>query len=135
MQSETTPFYPRSPYGIAKLFGHWMTANCRESFAMHTSIGILLNSKPPLRSIEFVTRGVTDAVARIEQAKQKESRLGKIDAQRDRGFAVESVEAIWPAQQQDRADDYVIATGRTTTVRPMGAIDFEHVGLKQRITW
>ena len=130
MQSETTPFYPRSPYGVAKLYGHWMTVNYRESFGLHASSGILFNHESPLRGIEFVTRKVTDAVARIKQGKQKELRLGNIDAKRDWGFAGDYVEAMWLMLQQDTADDYVIATGRTTTVRDMCAIAFDHVGLK-----
>ena len=129
MQSEATPFYPRSPYGVAKLYGHWMTVNYRESFAMHASSGILFNHESPLRGIEFVTRKVSDAVARIKQGKQKELRLGNIDAKRDWGFAGEYVEAMWLMLQQDTADDYVIATGLTTTVRKMCAIAFAHVGL------
>ena len=129
MQSETTPFYPRSPYGVAKLYGHWMTVNYRESFAMHASSGILFNHESPLRGIEFVTRKVTDAVARIKQKKQTELRLGNIDAQRDWGFAGDYVEAMWLMLQQEQADDYVIATGKTTTVRQMCAIAFGHVGL------
>ena len=104
--------------------------NYRESFAMHASSGILFNHESPLRSIEFVTRKVTDAVARIKQGKQKELRLGNIDAQRDWGFAGDYVEAMWLMLQQDTADDYVVATGRTTTVRAMCAIAFAHVGLK-----
>ena len=129
MQSESTPFYPRSPYGVAKLYGHWMTVNYRESFSMHASSGILFNHESPLRGIEFVTRKVTDAVARIKQGKQKELRLGNIDAQRDWGFAGDYVEAMWLMLQQDTADDYVIATGMTTTVRRMCEIAFAYVGL------
>jgi len=129
MQSESTPFYPRSPYGVAKLYGHWMTVNYRESFSMHASSGILFNHESPLRGIEFVTRKVTDAVARIKQGKQKELRLGNIDAQRDWGFAGDYVEAMWLMLQQDTADDYVIATGMTTTVRRMCEIAFAHAGL------
>lgn len=129
MQSESTPFYPRSPYGVAKLFGHWMTVNYRESYAMHASSGILFNHESPLRGIEFVTRKVTDAVARIKLGKQKELRLGNIDAKRDWGFAGDYVEAMWLMLQQDVADDYVIATGITTTVRDMCRIAFSHVGL------
>ena len=129
MQSENTPFYPRSPYGVAKLYGHWMTVNYRESFSMHASSGILFNHESPLRGIEFVTRKVTDAVARIKQGKQKELRLGNIDAQRDWGFAGDYVEAMWLMLQQDTADDYVIATGMTTTVRRMCEIAFAHAGL------
>ena len=130
-QGESTPFYPRSPYGVAKLYGHWMTINYRESFNIHGSSGILFNHESPLRGIEFVTRKVTDAVARIKQGKQKELRLGNIDAKRDWGFAGDYVEAMWLMLQQDQPDDYVIATGHTTTVRDMCAIAFSHVGLKQ----
>ena len=129
MQSETTPFYPRSPYGVAKLYGHWMTVNYRESFGLHASSGILFNHESPLRGIEFVTRKVTDAVARIKQGTQKKLRLGNIDAQRDWGFAGDYVEAMWLMLQQEKPDDYVIATGKTTTVRQMCAIAFEYVGL------
>jgi GDPmannose 4,6-dehydratase len=130
MQSETTPFYPRSPYGVAKLYAHWMTINYRESFNLHASSGILFNHESPLRGIEFVTRKVTDAVARIKLGKQKELRLGNIDAKRDWGFAGDYVEAMWLMLQQDVADDYVVATGLTTTVRDMCRIAFAHVGLK-----
>jgi GDPmannose 4,6-dehydratase len=128
-QDETTPFYPRSPYGVAKLYGHWMTINYRESFNMHASSGILFNHESPLRGIEFVTRKVTDAAARIKQGKQKELRLGNIDAKRDWGFAGDYVEAMWLMLQQDTPDDYVVATGRTTTVRDMCKIAFEHLGM------
>jgi len=130
MQSETTPFYPRSPYGVAKLYAHWMTVNYRESFGLHASSGILFNHESPLRGIEFVTRKVTDAVSRIKQGKQKELRLGNIDAKRDWGFAGDYVEAMWLMLQQDTPDDYVVATGLTTTVRDMCRIAFNHVGLK-----
>lgn len=128
-QSETTPFYPRSPYGVAKLYGHWITVNYRESFNMHASSGILFNHESPLRGLEFVTRKVTDAVARIKRDKQKELRLGNIDAKRDWGFAGDYVQAMWLMLQQEQPDDYVIATGMTTTVRDMCRIAFEHVGL------
>lgn len=128
-QSETTPFYPRSPYGVAKLFGHWMTINYRESFNLHASSGILFNHESPLRGIEFVTRKVTDAVARIKQGKQDKLKLGNIDAKRDWGFAGDYVKAMWLMLQQDEPDDFVIATGRSTTVRDMCRIAFEHVGL------
>ncbi|MDP4028802.1 MAG: GDP-mannose 4,6-dehydratase [Gallionella sp.] len=128
-QDEATPFYPRSPYGVAKLYGHWMTINYRESFAIHASSGILFNHESPLRGIEFVTRKVTDAAARIKQGKQKELRLGNIESQRDWGFAGDYVEAMWLMLQQEQPDDYVIATGRTTTVREMCRIAFAHVGL------
>ncbi|PPJ41539.1 MULTISPECIES: GDP-mannose 4,6-dehydratase [unclassified Pseudoxanthomonas] len=131
-QSETTPFYPRSPYGVAKLMAHWATVNYRESFGMHASSGILFNHESPLRGIEFVTRKVTDAVARIKLGLQKELRMGNIDAKRDWGFAGDYVEAMWLMTQQAQADDYVVATGTTTTVRDMCDIAFEHVGLNYR---
>jgi len=130
MQSETTPFYPRSPYGVAKLFGHWMTINYRESFNMFACSGILFNHESPLRGIEFVTRKVTDAVARINLGLQNELRLGNIDAKRDWGFAGDYVEAMWKMLQQEKPDDYVVATGQTTTVRDMCNIAFNHVGLE-----
>ncbi|TRX72866.1 GDP-mannose 4,6-dehydratase [Pseudomonas mangiferae] len=129
LQDETTPFYPRSPYGVAKLYGHWITVNYRESFGLHASSGILFNHESPLRGIEFVTRKVTDAVARIKLGKQKELRLGNIDAKRDWGFAGDYVEAMWLMLQQDKPDDYVVATGITTTVRDMCRLAFAHVGL------
>jgi GDPmannose 4,6-dehydratase len=129
MQSETTPFYPRSPYAAAKLYAHWMTVNYRESFGLHASSGILFNHESPLRGIEFVTRKVTDAVARIKLGQQKELRLGNIDAKRDWGYAADYVQAMWLMLQQDKPDDFVIATGTTTTVREMCRIAFEHVGL------
>ncbi|MFS7136064.1 GDP-mannose 4,6-dehydratase, partial [Pseudomonas aeruginosa] len=131
-QDENTPFYPRSPYGVAKLYGHWITVNYRESFGLHASSGILFNHESPLRGIEFVTRKVTDAVARIKLGKQQELRLGNVDAKRDWGFAGDYVEAMWLMLQQDKADDYVVATGVTTTVRDMCQIAFEHVGLDYR---
>ena len=128
-QSELTPFYPRSPYGVAKLYGHWITVNYRESYKLHASSGILFNHESPVRGIEFVTRKVTDAVARIKLGIQEELRLGNIDAKRDWGYAGDYVEAMWLMLQQEHADDYVIATGETTTVRDMCKIAFEHVGL------
>nr|WP_210247983.1 GDP-mannose 4,6-dehydratase [Rhizobium tropici] len=130
MQSEQTPFYPRSPYAVAKLYGHWITVNYRESFGLHASSGILFNHESPLRGIEFVTRKVTDAVARIKLGLAKELRLGNIDAKRDWGHSKDYVRAMWLMLQQEVADDYVIATGRTTTVRDMCAIAFQHAGLK-----
>ncbi|KCZ99525.1 GDP-mannose 4,6-dehydratase [Hyphomonas oceanitis] len=129
MQSETTPFYPRSPYAVAKLYGHWITINYRESFNLHASSGILFNHESPLRGIEFVTRKVTDGVARIKLGLAKELRLGNIDAKRDWGHSKDYVRAMWLMMQQDVADDYVIATGVTTTVRDMCKIAFSHVGL------
>jgi len=128
-QDEKTPFHPRSPYGVAKLFAHWSTINYRESFGMHASSGILFNHESPLRGIEFVTRKVTDGVARIKLGKAKELRLGNIDAKRDWGFAGEYVEEMWLMLQQEAPDDYVVATGVTTTVRDMCRIAFDHVGL------
>lgn len=128
-QSENTPFYPRSPYAAAKLFGHWTTVNYRESFGMHASSGILFNHESPLRGREFVTRKVTDAVARIKLGLQDKLKLGNIDAKRDWGHARDYVRAMWMMLQQEQADDYVVATGRTTTIRDMCAIAFDHVGL------
>ena len=129
-QDERTPFHPRSPYGVAKLFAHWSTINYRESFGMHASSGILFNHESPLRGIEFVTRKVTDGVARIKLGKAKELRLGNIDAKRDWGFAGDYGEAMWLMLQQKDPDDYVVATGVTTTVRDMCRIAFGHVGLE-----
>lgn len=130
LQSESTPFYPRSPYAVAKLYGHWLTVNYRESFEMHASSGILFNHESPLRGIEFVTRKVTDGVAKIKLGLDAELKLGNIDAKRDWGHARDYVEAMWLMLQQDKADDYVIATGTTTTVRDMCKIAFDHVGLE-----
>ncbi len=129
VQSETTPFYPRSPYAVAKLYGHWMTVNYRESFGLHGSSGILFNHESPLRGIEFVTRKVTDGVARIKLGLSKELRLGNIDAKRDWGHARDYVRAMWLMLQQDTPDDYVVATGRTVTVRDMCQIAFAHLDL------
>ncbi|WEJ58133.1 GDP-mannose 4,6-dehydratase [Devosia sp. FJ2-5-3] len=129
IQSEKTPFYPRSPYAVAKLYGHWITVNYRESFGIHASSGILFNHESPLRGIEFVTRKVTDAVAKIKLGLDRELRLGNIEAKRDWGHARDYVQAMWLMLQQDKADDYVVATGRTSTVRMMCEIAFEHVGL------
>jgi len=128
-QDENTPFYPRSPYGVAKLYGHWITVNYRESFGLHASSGILFNHESPLRGIEFVTRKVTDTAARIKLGKQRELRLGNIDARRDWGFAGDYVEAMWLMLQQEQAEDYVIATGVTTSVREMCRIAFAHLDL------
>jgi GDPmannose 4,6-dehydratase len=128
-QSEKTPFYPRSPYAVAKLYGHWITVNYRESFGLHASSGILFNHESPLRGIEFVTRKVTDAVARIKLGLADKLSLGNIDAKRDWGHARDYVRAMWMMLQQDQADDYVVATGVTTTVRDMCKIAFGHVGL------
>ena len=129
MQSETTPFHPRSPYAAAKLYGHWATVNFRESFGLHASSGILFNHESPLRGVEFVTRKVTDAVARIKTGVASELRLGNIDVKRDWGHAKDFVGAMWLMLQQDEPDDYVIATGVATTVRDMCKIAFDYVGL------
>jgi GDPmannose 4,6-dehydratase len=129
-QSETTPFYPRSPYAVAKLYAHWMTVNYRESFGMHASSGILFNHESPLRGIEFVTRKVTDGVARIKLGLQNELRLGNIDVKRDWGHARDYVDAMWRMLQQDKPDTYVVATGRTVTVRDMCRAAFAHAGLQ-----
>ncbi len=129
MQSEKTPFYPRSPYAVAKLYGHWITVNYRESFGLHASSGILFNHESPLRGVEFVTRKVTHGVAHIKLGRANELRLGNIDAKRDWGHARDYVRAMWMMLQQETPDDYVVATGRTTTVRDMCRIAFDHVGL------
>lgn len=129
MQSEKTPFYPRSPYAVAKLYGHWMTVNYRESFGLHASSGILFNHESPLRGIEFVTRKITDGVARIKLGKATELKLGNLDAKRDWGHARDYVKAMWLMLQQDQADDYVVATGRTESVREFCRLAFAHVGL------
>ena len=129
VQTEATPFRPRSPYAVSKLYGHWITVNYRESYGMHASSGILFNHESPLRGVEFVTRKVTDGVARIKLGLARELRLGNIDAKRDWGHARDYVKAMWMMLQQDAADDYVVATGVTTTVRDMCEIAFAHVGL------
>lgn len=128
-QSEQTPFYPRSPYAVAKLYGHWITVNYRESFGMHASSGILFNHESPLRGQEFVTRKVTDGVARIKLGLSRELRLGNTEAKRDWGHARDYVRAMWLMLQQAEADDYVVATGKTWTVRHMVDIAFDHAGL------
>ena len=129
IQSETTPFYPRSPYAVAKLYGHWITVNYRESFGLHASSGILFNHESPLRGVEFVTRKVTRTVAAIKLGQAQELRLGNIDAKRDWGHARDYVRAMWMMLQQEKPDDYVVATGVTTTVRDMCKIAFAHAGL------
>jgi GDPmannose 4,6-dehydratase len=116
-QTEKTPFYPRSPYGVAKLYGHWMTVNYRESFGLHASSGILFNHESPLRGKEFVTRKITTTLAKIKHGKQKVLELGNLEAKRDWGFAGDYVEGMWRMVQQDQADDYVLATGQTYTVK------------------
>jgi GDPmannose 4,6-dehydratase len=128
-QNESTPFYPRSPYAVSKLYAHWTTVNYRESFGLHASSGILFNHESPLRGIEFVTRKVTDAVARIKLGLTQELELGNLDAQRDWGHASDYVRAMWLMLQQETPGDYVVATGRTTSVRDMCRIAFAHVGL------
>jgi GDPmannose 4,6-dehydratase len=128
-QSETTPFHPRSPYAAAKLYAHWMTVNHRESFGTHASSGILFNHESPLRGIEFVTRKITDGVARIKLGLARELPLGNLDAQRDWGHARDYVRAMWLMLQQDAPDDYVIATGRTTSIREFCRIAFGYAGL------
>ncbi|MBM7573509.1 GDP-mannose 4,6-dehydratase [Aquibacillus albus] len=128
-QKETTPFYPRSPYGVAKVYGHWITVNYRESYNMFACSGILFNHESPRRGLEFVTRKVTDGVARIKMGILNELRLGNLDAKRDWGFAGDYVKAMWLMLQQDDPDDYVISTGETHTVRELVEIAFEHVGL------
>jgi GDPmannose 4,6-dehydratase len=128
-QSETTRFYPRSPYAIAKLYAHWMTVNHRESFGMHASCGILFNHESPLRGIEFVTRKITDGVARIKLGLTSTLPLGNLEARRDWGHSRDYVRAMWLMLRQDTADDYVIATGRTTSVREFCQLAFAYAGL------
>jgi GDPmannose 4,6-dehydratase len=129
VHDESTAFHPRSPYGVAKAFGHWLTVNYRESHGLHASSGILFNHESPLRGIEFVTRKISLGVARIKRGQLDKLRLGNLEARRDWGFAGDYVEAIWLMLQQDQADDYVIATGRNTSVRDFCRIAFGHVGL------
>ncbi|MBI2331970.1 MAG: GDP-mannose 4,6-dehydratase [Chloroflexi bacterium] len=128
-QKETTPFYPRSPYGVAKVYGHWITVNYRESFDIFATSGILFNHESPRRGLEFVTRKISDTVAKIKLGKQKELRLGNLEAQRDWGFAGDYVRAMWLMLQQDHPDNYVIGTGETHSVREFCEIAFSHVGL------
>jgi len=128
-QTEKTPFYPRSPYGVAKAYGHFITVNYRESYNLFALSGILFNHESPRRGKEFVTRKITDAVARIKLGSQKELRMGNLDAKRDWGFAGDYVRAMWMMLQQDAADDYVVATGETHSVREFLQIAFSHVGL------
>lgn len=128
-QTEDTPFYPRSPYGVAKLYGHWITINYRESFGMYCVSGILFNHESPRRGREFVTRKVTDGVARIKLGMANELRLGNLDAKRDWGFAGDYVRAMWLMLQQDKPDDYVIATGETHTVEKLVETAFKAVDL------
>lgn len=128
-QTESTPLYPRSPYGVAKCYGHYITVNYRESYGMHCSSGILFNHESPRRGLEFVTRKVTDAVARIKLGLTDHLAMGNLDAKRDWGFAGDYVEAMWRMLQQDTPDDYVIATGITHTVERLVELAFGHVGL------
>lgn len=128
-QRETTPFYPRSPYGVAKLYGHWITKNYRESYDMYACSGILFNHESPRRGLEFVTRKVTMAAARIKEGLEKEVRLGNLESKRDWGFAGDYVEAMWRMLQQETPDDFVIATGETHTIREMCEIAFGFLGL------
>ena len=128
-QSEDTPFYPRSPYGVAKVYGHYITVNYRESYNLHASSGILFNHESPRRGLEFVTRKVTDGVARIKLGLASELRMGNLDAQRDWGFAGDYVKAMWLMLQQDTPDDYVVATGETHTVKELVQLAFDRVGL------
>jgi GDPmannose 4,6-dehydratase len=131
-QSETTPFYPRSPYGVAKVYGHFITVNYRESYGMFCCSGILFNHESPRRGREFVTRKVTDGAARIKLALAKELRLGNLEARRDWGFAGDYVEAMWLMLQQDKPDDFVIATGATHSVGDLVRLAFDCVGLDWR---
>lgn len=134
-QNEQTPFHPRSPYGVAKQFGHWSTINYRESFGMFACSGILFNHESPLRGLEFVTRKITDAVARIKAGKLDRLRLGNLDSRRDWGFAGDYVEAMWAMLQQDEPQDFVVATGRTMSVGDFCRLSFECAGLDwQRYT-
>jgi GDPmannose 4,6-dehydratase len=128
-QCETTPFYPRSPYGVAKVYGHWITVNYRESFNMFASSGILFNHESPRRGLEFVTRKISDGVARIKLGRTKELRLGNLESQRDWGFAGDYVDAMWRMLQQDKPDSYVIGMGETHSVREFCEIAFGHVDL------
>jgi GDPmannose 4,6-dehydratase len=128
-QDELTPFYPRSPYGVAKVYGHWITVNYRESYDLHASSGILFNHESPRRGLEFVTRKVTNGVARIKAGLDSELRLGNLDAQRDWGFAADYVRAMWMMLQQDTPDDYVVATGETHSVRELCEVAFDTAGL------
>jgi GDPmannose 4,6-dehydratase len=131
-QSETTPFYPRSPYGVAKLYAHWITVNYRESYGLHATSGILFNHGSPRRGLEFVERKISHGVAAIKLGLAKKLYLGNLDAQRDLGFAGDYVRAMWLMLQQDQADDYVVATGETHSIREICEVAFSHVGLDYR---
>ncbi|MFZ5919033.1 MAG: GDP-mannose 4,6-dehydratase [Chloroflexota bacterium] len=128
-QKETTPFYPRSPYGVAKVYAHWITVNYRESYGLFACSGILFNHESPRRGLEFLPRKVSHGVARIKLGLAKKLRLGNLDARRDWGYAGDYVRAMWLMLQQDTADDYVIGTGQTYSVRELCRVAFEHVGL------
>jgi GDPmannose 4,6-dehydratase len=128
-QRETTPFYPRSPYGVAKVYGHWITVNYRESYGMYCCSGILFNHEGPRRGLEFVTRKITHAAARIKLSMQKELRLGNLDARRDWGYAGDYVKAMWLMLQQDKPEDFVVATGESHSVRDLVETAFGHVDL------
>src|SRR5438046_1475378 len=128
-QRETTPFYPRSPYGVAKVYGHWITVNYRESYGLYAASGILFNHESPRRGLEFVSRKVSHGVARIVKGKDRELRLGNLDARRHWGFAGDYVDAMWRMLQQPRPADYVVGTGETHTVRGLCEVAFAHVGL------
>jgi len=131
-QRETTPFYPRSPYGVAKVYGHWITINYRESYNMFAVSGILFNHESPRRGLEFSTRKITNGVARIKLGLDKELRLGNLDSQRDWGYAADYVKAMWMMLQQEQPEDYVIATGQTHSVRRFCELAFARVGLDYR---
>ncbi len=131
-QKESTPFYPRSPYGVAKVYGHWITVNYRESFGVFAVSGILFNHESPRRGLDFVTRKITNSVARIKRGLAKELRLGNLEARRDWGFAGDYVQAMWMMLQQEQADDYVVGSGETHTVREFCEIAFSHAGLDYR---
>ena len=123
-QTEHTPFYPRSPYGVAKVYGHWITVNYRESYGLHASSGILFNHESPRRGLEFVTRKVTNSVARIKLGLDKELRLGNLEAKRDWGYAGDYVKAMWLMVHQDQPEDYVVSTGETHSVRELCEVAF-----------
>ncbi|MCK9368764.1 GDP-mannose 4,6-dehydratase [Candidatus Dojkabacteria bacterium] len=131
-QRETTPFYPRSPYGVAKVYGHWITVNYRESYNMFAASGILFNHESPRRGLEFVTRKITDGVAKIKYGKAKELRLGNLESKRDWGFAGDYVEAMWLMLQQEKPDTFVIGTEETHSVKEFCDIAFKHVGLNYK---
>lgn len=129
-QTEVTPFHPRSPYGVAKVYGHWITVNYRESYGLHATSGILFNHESPRRGMEFVTRKISHAVARIKLGQADELRLGNLDAKRDWGFAADYVDAMWRMLQRDEPEDYVVCTGETHSVREFCQLAFDHVGLR-----